>query len=95
MDVKGITSPPKGRSRKNVHNLSYSDSDSPDKKKMRKDSKKESSGKDTSLDKKDSDALDEENLKKVADFVKKLEAKKVKYSQSRINFQPTKSNKSS
>ena len=40
IDVKAITSPPKGRSRKNVHNMSYSDSDSPDKKKLKKDSKK-------------------------------------------------------
>ena len=43
----------------------------------------------------DSDESDEEKMKKVADFVKKLEAKKVKYSQSKINFQPVKSSKSS
>ena len=30
-----------------------------------------------------------ENLQKVADFVKKLEARKVKYSQSKINFPKT------
>ena len=76
VQVKDISSPPKGRQRKNVHKISSSsndESDSPLHKKV----------------KNDNDVSDEENRKKVSDFVKKLEAKnakKTKYSQTKINF---------
>ena len=62
----------------NVHNIFHSESESPDKKKSKNGYK-------------ESDNAEEENLKKVADFVKKLEGRKVKYSQSRLSFQPSKS----
>jgi len=70
VDIKSITSPPKGRIRKIVHKMSSdSETDSPDHKKMKK---------------KDDDQ-DEENKRKVADFVSKLE-KNSRYSQSKLNF---------
>ena len=70
VEVKEITSPPKGRSRKNVHNLSDSsvEGSSPVNKKTK---------------------VDDENIQKVQDFVKKLEekqAKKAKFTQSKIAF---------
>ena len=67
IEVKQITSPPKGRARKNIHNISKSgsESDSPDHKRSR---------------------INEENLQKVQDFVKKLESKKTKFTQSKLNF---------
>ena len=67
IEVKQITSPPKGRTRKNIHNISKSgsESDSPDHKRSR---------------------INEENLQKVQDFVKKLESKKTKFTQSKLNF---------
>ena len=98
IDVKAITSPPKGRSRKNVHNMSHSESESPEKKKMKKDPKKNAvkeNPEDAAKASDDAEESDEEKMKKVADFVKKLEAKKGKYTQSKINFQPVKTSKSS
>ena len=72
VDVKQISLPPKGRVRKNVHNLSQSGSESgsPEAKRSR---------------------IQEENLQKVQDFVKKLEARKPKFTQSKINFPKSKS----
>ena len=73
-EVKQITSPPKGRERKNVHKLSSnSDDDSPDmkKKKMLQSPK---------------DKEDQENQKKVAEFVQNLEKKNKKYTQSKIKL---------
>ena len=75
-DVKQITSPPKGRNRKNVHKLSSnSENDSPDKKKTK-----------TSQSPKDKE--DQENQKKVAEFVQNLEKKSgnKKYTQSKIKL---------
>ena len=68
-----IFSPPKGRTRKNVHTLSRSSSegDSPLHKKTKIDQESQ------------------ENVVKVHDFVKKLEErqnKKPKYKQSTLNF---------
>ena len=73
IEVKMIFSPPKGRQRKNVHNLSRSSSegDSPLHKKSKIDQESQ------------------ENLVKVHDFVKKLEEKqnkKQKYKQANLNF---------
>ena len=67
VDVKQISSPPKGRVRKNVHNLSQSGSKSgsPEAK--------------ISL------------IQEVQDFIKKLEARKPKFTQSKINFPKSKS----
>ena len=72
VDVKQISSPTKGRVRKNVHNLSQSgnESGSPEAKRS---------------------LIQEENLQKVQDFVKKLEARKLKFTQSKINFPKSKS----
>ena len=73
-EVKQITSPPKGRERKNVHKLSSkSDDDSPDKKKKK-----------TSQSPKENE--DQENQKKVAEFVQNLEKKHKKYTQSKIKL---------
>lgn len=75
-DVKQISSPPKGRNKKNVHKLSSnSDDDSPDKKKMK-----------TSQSHKDKE--DQENQKKVAEFVQNLEKKSgnKKYTQCKIKL---------
>ena len=79
-EVKQITSPPKGRNRKNVHKLSSnSENDSPDKKKTK-----------TSQSPKEKE--DQENQKKVADFVHNLEKKagNKKYRQSKIKLTSTK-----
>ena len=78
IEVKMIYSPPKGRTRKNVHNLSRSSSegDSP----LHKKSK---------IDNETNDKETQENVVKVNDFVKKLEErqnKKQKYKQSTLNF---------
>ena len=59
VDVKQISLPPKGRVRKNVHNLSQSGSES-----GRSEAKRS--------------RIQEENLQKVQDFVKKLQARKPK-----------------
>ena len=73
-----IFSPPKGRTRKNVNNLSSSSSegDSP----LHKKSK---------IDNETNDKETQENVVKVNDFVKKLEERqnrKQKYKQSTLNF---------
>ena len=78
MDLKEITSPPKGRKRKNVHEMSVNsetDAESPNKKRSK------SAQSQALLD-------DPENQKKVAAFVKDLERKNGgrKFSQSRIKF---------
>ena len=67
IEVKDITSPPKGRTRKNIHNISKSGSEtgSPSPKKSK---------------------IDEENILKVQDFVKKLESRKNKFTQSKLGF---------
>ena len=76
MDIKEITSPPKGRKRKNVHDMSYNseaDKESPTRKRSRSAQ----------------DVLDDpENQKKVAAFVMDLEKKNAnrKFSQAKINF---------
>ena len=75
VDVKQITSPPKGRKRKNVHDVSFnSDAESPYKKKPKNSQSP--------------DVDDPENKKKVADFVKNLEKKNVnkKYTQTTIKI---------
>ena len=72
VDVKQISLPPKGRVRKNVHNLSQSGSKSGSPEAKRS-------------------LIQEENLQKVQDFVKKLEARKPKFTQSKINFPKSKS----
>ena len=76
-EVKYITSPPKGRVRKNVHNISNnSEKESPEAKRKKTDM-------DTDQD---MELTDEENTVKVQAFIKKLEAKKVKYTQQKIQF---------
>ena len=76
MDVKEITSPPKGRKRKNVHEMSMnSDAESPYKKR--------------SKSAQSPDVFDDpENKKKVAEFVMNLEKKNCnrKFSQTKIKF---------
>ena len=76
VDMKQITSPPKGRKRKNVHDVSMnSDSGSPDSKRTKESqSPKEKE--------------DIENKKKVADFVKNLEKKNgnKKFTQTKIKL---------
>ena len=71
VNVKSITSPPKGRTRKNMNRISSDSSEtgSPDHKKMRT---------------KDDDQ-DEETQRKIADFTSKLE-RQSKYSQSKLIF---------
>ena len=75
-EVKSITSPPKGRKRKKVHDVSLnSDSGSPDSKRTKEvQSPKEKE--------------DLENKKKVADFVKNLEKKNgsKKFTQTKIKL---------
>ena len=74
-DVKQITSPPKGRKRKNVHDVSInSDNESPEKKKSKPSQSPE-------LD-------DPENKRKVAEFVMNLEKKNgnKKYTQTKIKI---------
>ena len=78
VDLKEITSPPKGRKRKNVHEMSVNsetDAESPNKKRSK------SAQSQAFLD-------DPENKKKVAAFVNDLERKNGgrKFSQSRIKF---------
>ena len=75
-EVKQITSPPKGRKRKNVHDVSTnSDNESPDKKKSK-----------SSQSPKEKEDL--ENKKKVADFVQNLEKKNgnKKFTQTKIKL---------
>ena len=75
VDVKQITSPPKGRKRKNVHDVSInSDGESPEKKKSK------------TLQSPDMD--DPDNKRKVAEFVKNLEKKNgnKKYTQTKIKL---------
>ena len=74
-DVKQITSPPKGRKRKNVHDVSInSEGESPEKKKPKSYQSTEKE--------------DLENKKKVADFVQNLEKKNGnrKYTQTKIKI---------
>ena len=76
IEVKSITSPPKGRTRKNVHNMSDSslEGNSPINKKSRME---------------DDIIQKVQDNQKVQDFVKKLEAKqakKPKYTQSKLVF---------
>ena len=75
VDVKQITSPPKGRKRKNVHEVSFnSDAESPEKKKSKKSQSP--------------DMDDPDNKRKVAEFVKNLEKKSgnKKYTQTKIKI---------
>ena len=75
VDVKQITSPPKGRKRKNVHDVSInSDNESPEKKKSKTSQSPE--------------LEDPENKRKVAEFVKNLEKKNgnKKYTQTKIKI---------
>ena len=75
-EVKQITSPPKGRKRKNIHDVSTnSDNESPDKKKSK-----------SSQSPKEKEDL--ENKKKVADFVQNLEKKNgnKKFTQTKIKL---------
>ena len=74
-DVKQITSPPKGRKRKNVHDVSFnSDGESPFKKKSKTSQSP--------------DVDDPDNKRKVAEFVKNLEKKNgnKKYTQTKIKL---------
>ena len=76
-EVKNITSPPKGRVRKNVHNISNtSETESLEAKRKKTD-------RDTDQE---LELTDEENTAKVQAFIKKIEAKKVKYTQQKIQF---------
>ena len=78
MDVKEITSPPKGRKRKNVHEMS-----------MNSDAEAESPYKKRSKSAQSQDVFDDpENKKKVAAFVMNLERKNGnrKFSQTKIKF---------
>ena len=75
VDVKQITSPPKGRKRKNVHDVSInSDNESPEKKKSKQSQSPEFD--------------DPENKRKVAEFVMNLEKKNgnKKYTQTKIKI---------
>ena len=75
-EVKQVSSPPKGRKRKNVHEVSYtSDGDSPYKKRPKSSQSPE-------------EYDDPENKKKVAEFVKNLEKKNgnKKYTQTTIKL---------
>ena len=78
MDIKEITSPPKGRKRKNVHDMSSNseaDAESPNRKRSRSAQSQ--------------DVFDDpENKKKVAAFVMDLEKKNGnrKFTQSKIKF---------
>ena len=75
VDVKQITSPPKGRKRKNIHDVSFnSDAESPYKKKSKTSQSP--------------DVDDPDNKRKVAEFVKNLEKKNVnkKYTQTTIKI---------
>ena len=66
----------KGRHKKNVHNCSsFCESESPENKKHK-----------GAKDKHNNAENDEENQRKVADFVQKREARKTKFSQSKIKF---------
>ena len=79
VEVKSITSPPKGRSRKNVHNISKnSDEESSPVAKKPKRSEK---------GKKEDEGEDQDQTQKVYAFVKKLEAKSnKKFSQTKLDF---------
>ena len=75
VNVKQITSPPKGRKRKNLHDVSFnSDGESPFKKKPKSSQSP--------------DVDDPENKRKVAEFVKNLEKKNgnKKYTQTKIKL---------
>ena len=81
VEVKNITSPPKGRQRKNVHNISKSSDDetSPAAKRMK-------SGPNEKVNEKNEDK-EEERTQKVVAFVKKLEAKsQKKFNQTKLDF---------
>ena len=79
VEVKTITSPPKGRSRKNVHNISKtSDEESSPAAKKAKRSEK---------GKREDEGDDQDQTQKVYAFVKKLEAKSnKKFSQTKLDF---------
>ena len=81
VEVKGITSPPKGRSRKNVHNLSKSSDEesSPVAKKAKR-------GENEKVQEQETEEEEEQSQKVIA-FVKKLEAKaSKKFTQTKLDF---------
>ena len=79
LEVKSITSPPKGRSRKNVHNTSKSSDEesSPAAKKVKRSEKEKEKAEEEA----------EEQTQKVYAFVKKLEARSSKkFTQTKLDF---------
>ena len=85
VEVKRITSPPKGRSRKNVHNISKSSDEepSPAAKKVKRGEKEKEKVREGEA--REGEA--EEQTQKVFTFVKKLEAKSSKkFAQTKLDF---------